>query len=41
MVVSLHQGAGQNHNLMTADEFFRNEAKFSYLETTVTNHLHS
>jgi hypothetical protein len=37
MVVSHHQNVGQNHNLLVANEFFENVAKFKYFGTTVAN----
>jgi hypothetical protein len=37
MLLSLHQNAGQNHNIKTGDRSFENVAQFKYLSTTVTN----
>jgi hypothetical protein len=37
MFISCHQNGRQNHNLITANNFFENMAKLKYLETTVTN----
>jgi ribosomal protein S2 len=37
MLLSLHQNAGQNHEIKTAKRLFENVAKFRYLGTTVTN----
>jgi len=42
MVMSCHQNAGQNHNLLTAYKFFQNVAQLKCLKTTGTNQkLHS
>jgi hypothetical protein len=37
MVVSHHQNVGRNHNLLIANKFFENVAKFKYLRTAVKN----
>jgi hypothetical protein len=37
MLLSLHQNAGQNRDINTANRYFENVAKFRYLGTTVTN----
>jgi hypothetical protein len=37
VVLSCHQNAGQDHNLLTDDKSFENVAKFRYLGTTVSN----
>jgi hypothetical protein len=36
-VMSRHQHAGKNHNLLTANKCFENVAKFKYLGTTITS----
>jgi hypothetical protein len=35
--MSLHQNAGQIHNLMTVNTYFENMAKFRYFGMTVAN----
>jgi hypothetical protein len=35
MVMSCHQNAKQNHNLMISKKFFNNVAKYKYLRVTV------
>jgi ribosomal protein S2 len=37
MLLSHHQNAGQNHDIMIAKRCFENVAKFRYLGTTITN----
>jgi hypothetical protein len=37
MLLSLHQNAGQIHDIKIANRLFENVAEFIYLETTVTN----
>jgi hypothetical protein len=37
MGMSQYQNTGRIHNLLAANKFFQNVAKFKYLETTVTN----
>jgi hypothetical protein len=37
MSLSRHKNIGQNHDIKTANRFFKNVAQFKYLETTVTN----
>jgi hypothetical protein len=37
MLLSLHQNAGQTHNIKIGDRSFENVAQFRYLVTTVTN----
>jgi hypothetical protein len=37
MFVSCQQNAGQNHNLLIANTFFENVAKFKYCRTAVAN----
>jgi len=36
VVMSYHQNAGQNHNLLTPKNFFKNVVKFKYFGITVT-----
>jgi hypothetical protein len=36
MVVSCHHNAEKNHNLMLANKFFANVARFKHLRTTIT-----
>jgi hypothetical protein len=38
VVVSRHQNAGQNRNLLTDNEFFENVVKFRYLGTVSKSH---
>jgi hypothetical protein len=37
VVTSRQQNAGQNHNVLIVNKAFKNETKFKYLGTTVTN----
>jgi len=37
MVMSCHQNARKNHNLMTANKHFENVTKFKHLGMKVTN----
>jgi hypothetical protein len=37
VVVSHHQNAGQNCNILIVSKFFKNVAKFKYLGTEITN----
>jgi ribosomal protein S2 len=37
MLLSHHQNAGQNHDMVIANRCFENVAKFRYLGTTITN----
>jgi hypothetical protein len=37
MLLSRHQSAGQNHDIMIANRCFENVGHFRYLGTTVTN----
>jgi hypothetical protein len=37
MIMSRHQNSGQNQNIRTANELFKNVAKFKYSGTTLTN----
>jgi hypothetical protein len=37
MIMSRHPNSGQNQNIRTANESFKNVAKFKYLGTTLTD----
>jgi hypothetical protein len=37
MVVSRHRSAGQDHNLLIANEFFENTTRFKQFGTKITN----
>jgi hypothetical protein len=37
MIVSHHQNAGQNHNLLIANKYIKQVAKFKYFGIAVTN----
>jgi hypothetical protein len=37
MLLSLHQNAGQNHDMKIGNRSFKNVAQFEYLRTIVTN----
>jgi hypothetical protein len=37
MLLSRHQNAGQNHDIMTFNRCFESMAQFRYLGTTITN----
>jgi len=37
MFMSRHQNTGQNHNLLLANKFFENVAKFKCVGTMITN----
>jgi hypothetical protein len=39
MLLSRHQKAGQNHDIKIGNRSFENVARFTYLGTTVTNHI--